>query len=100
MQKSYVRRLSEKEGEMIVKAIRCPKCGDVIYSRARHDMRFCSCKAIFIDGGFDYVRMGGKALEEMAIEEIEVNASRQDLDNDWNLAIDKYGVIKGDNNGR
>lgn len=39
--------------------IKCAKCGDVIESLFRHDMKWCSCGAIFIDGGDDYTRMGG-----------------------------------------
>ena len=43
---------------MEIKGIQCPKCNDKIYSRARHDCRYCSCGYCFIDGGFDYARVG------------------------------------------
>jgi len=43
---------------------RCSKCGDVIESYHVHDFKFCKCQNIFIDGGNDYTRFGGKALED------------------------------------
>lgn len=37
---------------------RCTHCGDVIESKHRRDFVGCSCGAIFLDGGLDYVRYG------------------------------------------
>lgn len=45
-----------------VSAIRCRSCGDVVWSRHRHDFRWCSCKECYIDGGRDYTRVGAKDL--------------------------------------
>lgn len=36
--------------------IECPKCKDRIFSWHRHDFKYCSCKEVFVDGGFDYLR--------------------------------------------
>jgi hypothetical protein len=47
--------------------IRCAKCHDVIQSMYRHDFKFCECGAIFVDGGNDYLRMGGE-LESIQIK--------------------------------
>lgn len=45
---------------MIIRnAARCNKCGDVIQSTHRHDFVRCSCSAIFVDGGHEYLRAGG-----------------------------------------
>jgi len=52
---------------------RCAKCGDVVESTFRHDFRWCSCGAIFVDGGTDYLRRGGdfEDFEELStFEEI------------------------------
>lgn len=38
---------------------KCAKCGDIIESKSRHNFVECSCKAIFVDGGNDYIRRGG-----------------------------------------
>ena len=39
---------------------RCRKCGDEIESFHRHDMRWCSCGAIAVDGGRAYMRRAGE----------------------------------------
>ena len=39
---------------MIRNAIRCKKCLDVIESVHVHDMRWCSCGQVAIDGGLEY----------------------------------------------
>lgn len=44
---------------------RCRKCGDVIESTHRHDWVACKCKAIFTDGGLDYIRRGAENLEDI-----------------------------------
>lgn len=41
--------------------IRCGSCGDELYSNSRHDFVSCMCESVFIDGGFDYQRVGGHA---------------------------------------
>lgn len=40
--------------------IRCNKCGDVIESVHTHDFKWCSCQAVAVDGGHDYLRRVGK----------------------------------------
>ena len=47
---------------------KCLKCGDIIESKYRHDFVRCKCDAIFVDGGHDYLRRGGKSLDD--IEEL------------------------------
>ncbi len=53
-------------------AAKCLKCDDIIESTFRHDFRYCSCRAIFVDGGLDYLRRGGdfNNIEELS-EEVE-----------------------------
>jgi len=84
---------------MIVQGIECLKCGTQIFSRARHDLRFCSCGNSVIDGGFDYKKVSvldnPNTIREI---EIEVNATEVDLYRDWAEGIDKYGLIKGEKN--
>lgn len=41
------------------KKLKCIKCNDIIESKFRHDYVKCSCGAIFVDGGDDYLRYGG-----------------------------------------
>lgn len=81
---------------MKVYYIKCPKCGDKIYSRARHDYRACGCNSVFVDGGFDYMRCG--ALPHLKLEQgcIDLDVTEEELYDDWNKNINKYGIIKED----
>lgn len=36
----------------------CLECDTVIESKFRHDFQECKCKALFVDGGRDYQRIG------------------------------------------
>jgi len=81
-----------------VTIVKCLKCKDTIYSRTRHDFRPCSCKSIYIDGGLDYTRVGA-LKEDIDISKLEtstmkIKATAGDLFYDWNMAEDKYGLIK------
>ena len=56
---------------MIIRnAAQCTKCGDVIESNHRHDFVWCSCGAIFIDGGHDYFRGGGNSEDFISLLEV------------------------------
>lgn len=41
---------------------RCLRCKEEIESKHVHDFRYCKCKAIFVDGGKEYIRRGGAIL--------------------------------------
>ena len=43
------------------KILKCKKCGDIIQSKHRHDMVWCKCGAIAIDGGNDYCKITGNS---------------------------------------
>lgn len=82
---------------MKIKAIQCLACGDVIFSRARHDFHHCSCGEIFIDGGFDYMRIGYHNLNQPPKEiELDLDMTEKELFDDWNYRRDKYGIIKNE----
>lgn len=77
-----------------VSAIQCLQCGDTIYSCAVHDFHFCSCGAVFIDGGFEYCRIGG-ALDKIERKVKLIPATKKQLYDDWNQNGErKYGCIK------
>lgn len=79
---------------MKVFAIRCPECGDIIYSRAQHDFHYCSCNYVFIDGGFEYSRFGAKSLDNIAQLEIDVKTTKENLYKDWSESINKFGIVR------
>ena len=80
-------------------AIRCKKCGDIIESTSRHDFKWCSCKAVAVDGGHDYLKRTGNLgdWEDMS-ETKEVPGyyvEYQILDMDFAFWTDKdIGTIK------
>ena len=64
----------EKKSKIIRNMAKCSSCGDIIESKHRHDFVRCKCGAIFVDGGKDYLRRGGKLsniIEMSESEEIE-----------------------------
>lgn len=76
-----------------VNCVVCPVCKDEIYSRANHDFHYCSCGAVAVDGGFDYLRyVYNETKPEVVVR--EVNASKKELFQDWNHRRDKFGFIK------
>ena len=82
-----------KKQYIFVSSITCPKCKSTIFSRARHDFRYCVCGDIAIDGGFDYVKISFKDVIPTS-KRLRIYATRQELFDDWNRRMDKYGLIK------
>lgn len=77
-----------------VTCIKCPSCKDVVYSRAKHDCNYCSCGEVAIDGGFSgYCRIIFKDKPPKQFIKY-VNASKNQLYEDWNIRKNKYGKIK------
>lgn len=75
-----------------VTTVICPNCKSELYSRARHDFHYCKCGDTAVDGGFDYLRVLYKNVPTQKIR--YVNATRQELYDDWNTRQDKFGFIK------
>lgn len=48
-----------KTNKIVRNMAQCRLCGQVIESKYRHDFVECGCRAIFVDGGHDYLRRGG-----------------------------------------
>lgn len=64
---------------IIQNAVICNKCETMIFSKHRHDFVECPCGNIFVDGGQEYLRRGGKAL-----------ADRSYCDISWELPDELY----------
>lgn len=77
-----------------VNTVTCPKCEVEIYSRAHHDFHSCYCGETMIDGGFDYLRFLAKDLSLVVKKVRYVNATKQELYDDWNTRKDKFGFIQ------
>lgn len=68
--------------------LRCKKCGDIIQSKHTHDMVWCKCGAIAIDGGDSYCKLTGK-LEDMEflIPQSEIKKQEYITKKDFNLIV-------------
>lgn len=64
--------------------IRCKICNEVIESKYRHNLVWCSGKHCFVDGGDDYCRIGwlpgtgGENLEDVV--DLDPDLSKEELD--------------------
>jgi len=85
---------------MQINAIKCLHCGDIIYSRARHDFVGCSCDlddcGVAIDGGFDYCKISFGPNAKYKWIKIRVDATKKELFHDWNSERDEFGLIRGE----
>ena len=50
---------------LVRNAAKCGLCQVVIESKGVHDFKHCPCGGIFVDGGLEYARRGGDALDVM-----------------------------------
>lgn len=76
----------------IVDAYLCPRCDSLVFSRALHDYRHCPCGDIAVDGGVDYSKVTYKHAFPKHIR-YSVNATEQELYDDWNMRNDTLGLI-------
>lgn len=60
--------------------VECPECGELIASIHRHDFRSCGCGKTYIDGGRDYLRLGGDAICARAHEFNRSVSIEEDID--------------------
>lgn len=51
--------------------LKCNKCNDIIESKHRHDFVYCSCGAVAVDGGKEYLRRVGNFKDATELSEIE-----------------------------
>lgn len=89
---------------IVATGLMCPKCDDIIFSRANHDYHYCTCGSISIDGGFEYLRFGWANdinLDDIIRVEIilDEGITKKVLYDDWNLRQNKFGIINVDNGG-
>ena len=72
-----------------VNAIICPECNTAAYSYDVHDFSYCACENFYIDGGDNYIKIGGKNLEEIQViklwvdqETIDAKVEKRNKEND------------------
>lgn len=96
---------------IIINASKCLMCGDIVFSRARHDFRSCYCGNLSVDGGpfyrDDSGNIGGEKYgrtlihipSKAEIDDIKIDLTTIDLSNiskilfdDWNQRKNEYGL--------
>ena len=65
----------EKKKQIIkVNKIKCKKCGNIIESKTTNDLKRCSCGAVAVDGGKEYLkRIGNDEEYEEFMKKIAYN---------------------------
>ena len=61
----------EKKEEIISNKIKCKKCGDIIESKSTNDYKSCSCGAVAVDGGKDYLKRIGKEKDYIELSKLK-----------------------------
>lgn len=60
---------SKDRKNLLSNKAQCRKCGDAIESKHVHDFVYCSCKAIAVDGGLEYLRRVGDPSDFIELSE-------------------------------
>ena len=60
---------NENKRVLITNKAQCAKCKDIIESTHRHDFKSCSCGAVYVDGGLNYIRRGGELKDIIEMSE-------------------------------
>lgn len=86
---------------MKIFALQCLECGDIIFSRCRHDYRICTCGKIGVDGGQGNEHIFRTIGEKANIIELWFDLSIKGGSNlygylytDWTLNKNQLGLIK------
>lgn len=68
--------------------------GEIIYSRAHHDMRYTTWGNCFVDGGQDYFRSGWDSSKGPPLKQIviELDVGPDVIFDDWNYERNQYGI--------
>ena len=63
---------------MIILARKCKFCEDILFSRAKHDYRTCSCGKLAVNGGLENIRV--QSLDHYPEKvELDLEVTREEL---------------------
>lgn len=63
--------------ESYQKGLQCLQCKSKIFSDHVHDYKTCSCGECYVDGGFDYFRMGCQDIGKVKIVKRKIPKNRK-----------------------
>lgn len=79
---------------MLVKAVKCLNCGEIVYSRDTEDLAVCDCGNAYAHGGPFGRVYGGAIPDSYERVEIEVPVTDfRDLKYDYSMGKNRYGKI-------
>ena len=89
MKKQKKKHVSAKR--IKVNCVQCNNCGDIIYSRAQHDLHHCRCGRTGVDGGFEYMRVIWPSGSVPKSIKKYIIANRTQLYHDWAMHFEDFG---------
>ena len=78
---------------MLIKAVECNECKDIVYSRTEDDFRECSCGSIGVSGGVKYFKFSARPSANYEVKKINVKITLDKLYEDWYNMRDEFGLI-------
>lgn len=81
-----------------VRAVKCLKCGCIVYSRCLSDRRTCLCGAVALNGGPEPYEGTFRLPMHLEWLDIVVDKDLNDMYYDWNLGIDRLGMVYPEGN--
>jgi hypothetical protein len=82
---------------LLIKAVECKECTDIVYSRTEDDFRECSCGSVGVSGGVKYFKFSARPAADYEIKKINVKTTLDNLYEDWYNMRDEFGLIMSDN---
>ena len=79
---------------MLIKAVECKECTDIVYSRTEDDFRECSCGSIGVSGGVKYFKFSAQSPAGYEVKKINIKTTLDNLYEDWYNMRDEFGLIQ------
>jgi hypothetical protein len=79
---------------LLIKAVECKECEDIVYSRTEDDFRECSCGSIGVSGGVRYFKFSVQSPTGYEVKKINVKTTLDNLYEDWYDMKDEFGLIQ------
>jgi hypothetical protein len=78
---------------VLIKAVECGECKNIVYSRTDRDVRECSCGRVIVSGGLQYFNYDIAPETSYEVKKVKVEANPNILHEDWRSLRDKFGLI-------
>lgn len=77
--------------KLSVTGVQCSLCDYILVSRADHDMHWCPCGTVAVDGGRSYLKVAASELRIAKTVRIDIPyVTKEDLVRDYQKGLDKF----------